>query len=258
MAGQVSSVRTRGTCAQMIRQSRQIIGLLCLILSIFLSAAQVKADDEETAEEQDEAQAMVVYEVEFNTPDIEGVGDLIEQSSQLVQLEDNPPASIAGLRRRAEADVERFEDVMKSLGYYDSQISFDVAGDQEPAVVTVTIEPGQQYVVAAFDIAYLGGPPARADSIPNLADINVTLGSPAVADAIIGAEARVVRYLRNRGYPFASADERLVLADHGDRTIWVQVSIEPGAFVRFGETEISGIDRTEAAYFVPPCAVAGR
>jgi translocation and assembly module TamA len=40
-----------------------------------------------------------------------------------------------------------------------------------------------------------------------------------------------------------------VLADHIDRTIWVQVAIDPGPFVRFGETRISGTDRTEAVYF---------
>ncbi len=233
----------------MIRQTRQNIGQWCLVLSVLVLATQVWADETEATDDQADTEAIVAYEVAFSSPDIEGVGDLIEQSSQLVLLEDNPPASLAGLRRRAEADVERFEDVMKSMGYYNSEISFDVADDQDPVLVTVTIEPGQQYVIAAFDIAYLGGPPARADSIPEFGDINVTLGSPAVADAVIGAEARVVRYLRNRGYPFATADERLVLADHGDRTLWVQVSIEPGAFVRFGETEIDGIDRTEAVYF---------
>jgi translocation and assembly module TamA len=235
----------------MIRPQRHKLGLIGLLLPLFLLATGVRAADREPQEDnaEVETETTVAYDVVFDVPDIDGLQDLISQSSQLVSLADNPPASVAGLRRRAEADVERFEAVMKSLGYYQSAISFTVDTDVDPIVVTVTVDPGQQYVLAAFDIAYFGGAPVHEEARPNLDDIAVELGSPAVSDAVIGAEARVVRYLRNRGYPFASADDRLVLADHDDKTIWVQIAIEPGPFVRFGETRISGTDRTEAVYF---------
>ena len=239
----------------MIVKLRHGFGLICLVL-LLVVASDLRANDHDEDEQDIEAESdaepdgtRVDYDVVFDVPEIDGVQDLIEQSSQLVSLGDTPPASIAGLRRRAEADVERFDAVMTSLGYYDSTISFAVATDVDPVVVTVTVDPGERYVIAAFDIAYVGGAPGHEEARPDLEDIGVELGSPAVADAVIGAEARVVRYLRDRGYPFASADDRLVLADHADKAIWVQVAIEPGPFVRFGETRITGTDLTEASYF---------
>ena len=135
------------------------LGPICVILALVLMAAGPQAAEQDTSSDESEVETAtgVDYDVEFDVPDIDGIGDLIEQSSQLVSLADNPPASLAGLRRRSEADVERFESVMKSFGYYDSSVSYDLSADVDPVVVTVTVEPGQQYVLAAFDIAYLGG-----------------------------------------------------------------------------------------------------
>jgi len=236
----------------MIFAPRHRLGLACFVLLFALAIHGAWAGDRGSYDQEVETETeedRVSYDVVLDVPNIDGLTDLIEQSSQLESLQDNPPASVAGLRRRAEADVERFDAVMKSLGYYDSSISFAVATDVDPVLVTVTIDPGEQYVLAEFDIAYQDGAPSYDAARPTLEDIDVELGSPAIADDVIGAEARVVRYLRDRGYPFATADDRLVLADHVDRTIWVQVAIVPGPFVRFGETKISGTDRTEASYF---------
>ena len=172
------------------------LGPICVILALVLMAAGPQAAEQDTSSDESEVETAtgVDYDVEFDVPDIDGIGDLIEQSSQLVSLADNPPASLAGLRRRSEADVERFESVMKSFGYYDSSVSYDLSADVDPVVVTVTVEPGQQYVLAAFDIAYLGGAPGHEEARPGLDDIDVALGSPAVSDVVLGAEARVVRF----------------------------------------------------------------
>ncbi len=226
--------------------------LACFVAAILLVSSAGWADDDEGSEpaETEQAGPQVDYDVTLNVPNIEGLRGQIEESSQLISLSDDPPASLSGLRRRVDADSERFDAVMRSRGYYDSEIISRIDTETEPVTVEISVTTGEQYLIAAYDIAYFGGAPAHEAALVDLTDIDVTLGEPAMAEVVVGAESQAVRHLRDNGYPFAASDDRLVLADHADKTIWVQVTITPGPFVRYGPTEITGIDRMEANYFL--------
>ncbi len=228
-----------------------LIAVLWLVSSTVVSSA-TWADEHERVDqpETEEEAPQVDYDVVLNVPNIEGLRGQIEESSQLISLSDDPPASLSGLRRRVDADIERFDAVMRSRGYYDSEIVSRVDTETEPVTVEISVTTGEQYLIAAYDIAYFGGAPAHEAARVELDDIDITLGEPALAEAVVGAESQAVRHLRDNGYPFAASDDRLVLADHADKTIWVQVTITPGPFVRYGPTALSGLDRTEANYFL--------
>ena len=226
-----------------------------LVASLFAVLCQsAAAHDREPAEPPDlatqddaDAQAPVnaTYSVTINVPDENGIKSDIFAASRLVSLEATPPSTLAALKRRAEDDAGRFDEVMRSRGYYDSDITYEVTGDAAPYTVAVSIAPGDRYTLAAFDIVFAGGPPENAAAVPTDADINAGIGKPAIASDVIAAEGRVVLWLRNHGYPYASISNRLALANHPDHDVWVQVTVETGPLIRFGELSIDGLERTD-------------
>ncbi|MBX2831096.1 MAG: outer membrane protein assembly factor [Rhodospirillales bacterium] len=77
---------------------------------------------------QDDLHSTIPYEVEITgiDPLEEDLIAALEAASTARRLQSRPTASRAGLQRRAEDDVERFQAVLRSNGFYDGQITFDI------------------------------------------------------------------------------------------------------------------------------------
>ncbi|MCU0895825.1 MAG: hypothetical protein MUD06_16265, partial [Rhodospirillales bacterium] len=71
--------------------------------------------------------AAIAYSVEIEAADDAGLGrrlrGLLERSSQLIALKDRPPFTAVGLKRRIDGDIERFQDVLRSEGYYRASVN---------------------------------------------------------------------------------------------------------------------------------------
>ena len=225
---------------------------VAFLFAVLCQSAQAKEREpskpaEPTTQEDAAAQAPAnaAYTVTINVPDENGIKSDIFAASRLVSLEATPPPTLAALKRRAEDDADRFDQVMRSRGYYDSDITWEVTGDAAPYTVAVSIAPGERYSLAAFDIVFAGGAPENAAAVPTDAEIRAGIGNPAIAADVIAAEGRVVRWLRDHGYPYASIANRLALANHPDKDVWVQVTVETGPLIRFGALSIEGLERTD-------------
>src|SRR5690606_25299288 len=59
-------------------------------------------------------------------PQEENLINALREVSTALRLQSRPTPSLAGLERRAEDDIERFETVLRSYGFYDGQVSFDI------------------------------------------------------------------------------------------------------------------------------------
>ncbi len=77
---------------------------------------------------QNDLRTTIPYEVEITgvDPQEEILIAALENASTARRLQSRPTASRAGLKRRAEDDVERFQAVLRSSGFYDGQITFDI------------------------------------------------------------------------------------------------------------------------------------
>lgn len=90
---------------------------------------------------QDGLRETIPYDVKMTGID-EQENDLVaalEGVSTARRLQSRPTASRAGLQRRAEDDIERFQAVLRSNGFYDGQITFDI---QEQNIPETGEEPG--------------------------------------------------------------------------------------------------------------------
>lgn len=210
---------------------------LCALLSA--AAAQERREDEPAADGPS-------YELTIRG--VEGaLRDLILQSIDLVRLQDRPSASVPALRARLDADLDAIEQILRSEAYYGYRIEHRVDAERSPTQVDIDIVTGPAYRLTSYAILYRDLPSDRAPvSHPN--DIGVPLGEPARAEAIVEAQARLLRRLGERGYPFASVEERRVVVHHDAQIVSVALDVSAGPAAVFGDVAVRGNRRVEGGY----------
>ena len=97
---------------------------------------------EEEGDEAAEPEMVLPYGTAFAGDAEDGLLDLLRKASHLVRFENRPPATAAGLERRAEADIDRLQAVLRSEGFYAAAITTELDQSSDPAKVTVTVTTG--------------------------------------------------------------------------------------------------------------------
>ncbi len=210
----------------------------------------------------------------------DGLGGAFEEVSQLIARKDEPPASIGGLRRRAQSDVTRMNKVLQSRGYFEGTVAYRIdlglpqsasatpadgtvvpgaappvpAPPTQPVEVVVQVDAGPQYVIGDNQVSYREQ--AEAESVSDseaalpsdLSAYGIVPGAPAIAADIIAAEKKLVDDLHDRGYPFARSGGRRALADVDSDRLAVTTFVELGARARFGDLTVDGLERVTPGY----------
>ena len=188
------------------------------------------------------------YSVEILGVEDADLKGLLEKSSQLFALIKRPPASLGGVRRRAQGDVERFGAALKSEGYYAGTTSFQIDDDVVPLVVRITVDPGPAYKLSEVTVIY---PDAAAD-VPDLPrgakGVDLEIGMRARAGAIVAAQNNLILNLRNLGYPFAKVTDRKTTIRHDEAIMRVIFEADPGPLAHFGVVSIAGTEEVAEDY----------
>lgn len=186
------------------------------------------------------------YEVKFSAATSETVTDLLTQSSRLLQLKSKPPASLASLRRRINEDVDGFDKVLRSEGYYSNKVDTKIDQSKRPVTVLFTIETGPQYKISQYrvDFKILQTMPPEFDP----AFLGVTTGMPARSETIVAAQKRAITEMRNRGFPEAGIFEQEAIVDFDDKQMDVTLTLKSGPFVRLGKIELKGLKDVKSDY----------
>lgn len=205
-----------------------------------------------TAVAQDRAEPGFAYSVRFEG--VEGTGELdglVRDSSALLSKVEDPPPSRAGLRRRAEEDVERFATAARSLGYYDATFAYAIrppeAAGGLPTVV-VTAEPGQLYRIDGIEIRSVDNDSPAIGVELSRKRLGLEIGGPARSADVVAAEAAVLRMLHESGYPLAAIGKRTVLVDHDKKGMSITFRVDSGPAARFGRVAVSGSESVDKDY----------
>lgn len=120
------------------RRSRAFIiaGCLCLLLP----STNVRAS--------------VPYSVSFTGISDRALRESLENASQAVALGNRPPASKAQLRRRVQQDETRLQNELRSHGYYNGTVQFEIRMDDGIAHVSFQLDPGPVYRVGEVRILW--------------------------------------------------------------------------------------------------------
>jgi translocation and assembly module TamA len=190
----------------------------------------------------------VNYEVEITGVADDDLRKALEQASQLIALKDRPPASLLGLRRRADNDGQLLARVLASRGYYSGATDISIETLVKPFKVIVAVTPGPHYTLARYDIVFTPANKPPPEFKPDLAALGLVLGAPAESAKIVDAEPRILALLAKEAHPLAHIVSRKVLADRDKATLAVTLTVDAGPEARFGPAELSGLTSVDSDY----------
>jgi translocation and assembly module TamA len=204
----------------------------------------------------EEPAGAVAYEVEIIVPEHADLAGAVEDISLLVERADTPPETASELISRALDDTARITALLYTRGRYGGLVTVRLAGTPatEPAAetaitralaagpvpVTVTVEPGPQFV---FGDVRIEGRTNGTEFDP--AALGMVEGEPALSDKILQAEGAIVRQLREEGFPLAAVPSREVIADHATSRLDVTLHVESGAKANLGAIEVVGAEKLD-------------
>lgn len=202
------------------------------------------------------AQADAPYTVELQKiPGMDSdVFDTLEASSNLIQLKNRPPASPAGLLRRARSDQDRLAEVLKSYGYFEgtiavrlndrplSEMSTDFLWGKEIVAVVLLPVPGPLYKIGRTRLI------APQMLIDGGLVLPLKTDAPATGSSILEAESEILDRLRHLGYPYAEMKGRHLRLNAGAKVLNVEATVDPGPKVTLGDLEINGNEFVESDF----------
>ncbi|HCI46641.1 MAG TPA: hypothetical protein DFI00_05055 [Rhodospirillaceae bacterium] len=187
----------------------------------------------------------------------EEIRGLIRDTILLEQLRQDGAPSFFALERRAIADIDRINDVMRSRGFYASTIITEVEPDGPPVedggepmpVAVIRLATGPLYTVGTVHVEQPGG-----GSVPGLGagDLPISSGDPALSADVLEAEPVGIATLRSAGYALARSGQRRITVNHETRKLNVWYRYVPGPLVTYGDIRLDGLDT------VAPVAVMRR
>jgi translocation and assembly module TamA len=226
---------SRGT--RLVSVELTALGLVCA-LSLLAGGAAARAE------------VGIPYEVTVSGIADSGIRTKVESVIETVALRaERPPASLGVLRQRVEGDVPRILSVLRSEGYYDAKVATAIDSDIKPVRVVFRVNSGSPYRIKEVEINRTDKGPATPSNLPQPADIGLTRGEVARAQTVVDGEAKLLTYLKDRGYPFARVEDRQVVVDHADHSMSVHFRVDPGPTAYFGSTTVTGL-QSVYSYFI--------
>ena len=181
------------------------------------------------------------YGVRWEGDAEESVLKELESVSDSVKWRDRPPATLGLLRRRAEGDLERFLQILRSAGHYGAQVSLDIEEKEDEPVVIFRIDPGEVFRFESIRCTAPEIEHAILKKLPPPEELGLRKGDPARAQAVLDAEKGLILALQREARPFARVEERRVVVDHRTRTVEVTFHLAPGPRAGFGPTTVKGL-----------------
>lgn len=160
------------------------------------------------------------------------------------------PATLGQLRRRADEEALKLDEVLRSEAYYNGRIEpaiEEADGGRFDVIYRVTL--GQRTMIRSFAIIYSDNPADGAALPREGATLGLKPNRAARAQRIIDLTKAALEWLENHGHPKPKLDERKVIVDLAAHVADVTLMITAGAPKRFGAVAIDDDDgRTKASY----------
>lgn len=195
----------------------------------------------------------IPYELNFIGLSNETALKAIFDVSDLVLLQDHPPASVNALRYRIASDIPSMLKVLRAYGYYDATITSEVEQKRNEAEVSIYIQAGPQYTLSSYEVFH--GDCAIPISIAGCEkwtpkNLGLQLGAPAIAVDIVNAELNLLTQLAGCGYPLATVEKRRVIVDMATKQVEAATCIHEGPLAKFGPVTIVGLTSVKIPYLM--------
>ncbi|MEM1365879.1 MAG: autotransporter assembly complex family protein [Pseudomonadota bacterium] len=209
------------------------------------------------------------YSVTLDVAEDEGsdLEKLVKGASELWNDRDTPASGSAGLLNKARGDYRTILAALYNDGRYGGAISITYQGQEvsglplttelpDGAEIVVSVTPSDQY---RFGTAVVeNAPQTTSAGRPfglELANEGYVSGEIAKAGAANRAGRLAVEGWRAQGYAKARIADRQFTARHPDQELDATITAEPGRLARYGETNVTGTERMNAAFVARQAAL---
>jgi translocation and assembly module TamA len=170
----------------------------------------------------------------------------VNSASLLRSLQSQDQTDPQDLVAAARADYGRILAALYSRGHYsvivriaiDGREAADIRPLEVPtaiSTITVVVDPGPAFTLGQTRIA----PLAAGTELPG----TFKSGAPAESAVVSDAVAASIRAWRNVGNAKAAVQDETVIADHSTARLDVDVALDPGPELRFGQLTVDGEQR---------------
>jgi translocation and assembly module TamA len=175
----------------------------------------------------------------------------LHDASSLISLQEKAPVGGFALVERARQDIERFQTVLQSYGYYAATVDLTIAGHpiNDPALVDVIagLPANPKAEVAAsfgLGVQFRLGQISIAGSVPTDArdKLGLASGAPAVAADVLAARDSLLNAILDDGYPLARVELLPVTLRPTEHLIDVVFKADIGPRADLGPVTISGLE----------------
>jgi translocation and assembly module TamA len=169
-----------------------------------------------------------------------GLREKLMEKLQLFQKVTLPPITVAKLKERAVSDMKAAIDLLKNEGYYGAMADYEIDLKTTPITVNFMVRTGPQYKILKFNLS--------SNTLKNLlfnaltldpARFGMVLGTPATLEYIRSCVKKIFEILTDNGYPYTKVLNEKIVIDHDQKGIIVNLHMNPGALMRFGEAKIT-------------------
>ena len=193
----------------------------------------------------------LAYEVHFLGLEDRAALKALEDTSELISLQDHPPASINGLHYRANRDISNLIQTLHAFAYYDASITTEIKEQGPTFEVYLFIHPGMQYPLFSYEVyngdcmqlAHIGEcPPFTPERL------KIKIGSPALSTSIVNGELQLLTELAKCGHPLAYIDKRRVEVDMKEKHVAAASCVQEGPLAKFGPLTFFGLSGTKTTF----------
>ena len=148
-------------------------------------------------------------------------------------------ANAAQIDRRARADADLLEELLRAQGYYDADAEPRIEVAVDAIVVVIEAVPGPRYKFAGVELPGLNA--AGSEEVGKLRDaFAVKVGDPVVAEKVIAAGIALTVALGEHGFATADIGEQDIVIDHQAQEARLVLPITPGPVAHFGVISVTG------------------
>jgi len=192
----------------------------------------------------------LAFKVEIRGDLASGIKKLLTEVSETKDPDALPPRSMAHLKSRVEADLDKFNTVMRSSGYYAATIDYRIEknpGDQ--IVILFDIMPGPPFLIEEVKYRNINSEAGEPDlTLPPPEEIGLVKGERIESRNVINAKSELRESIRKQGYPFPDVILDDLIIDHGVKRARVILGYDPGPDMVFGNHVVLGLDRVKQEY----------
>jgi translocation and assembly module TamA len=184
------------------------------------------------------------YDLEMHYYDVpDFLKKKLENNSILKKRSAMPPQTAHGLKRRCLRDIQNFQTLFHSYGYYDLDIHYSIEKKESVEVITMRINPGVRYTISNYIYDGFQVSPEKGMLITTLKQ-----GIAIHFDRIKKGRERLIKYLKMKGYAFADVDEPVLDLNQTDKTASLTFPVQLNLKRVFGPGKIHGLKNLDSQY----------